>query len=281
MKHSSRFPIALLFAFFGLIGRASAESPPPGDWPFVVVFVDSKTEKASGPFPYDRAVYANAINKAADSGAKGVVLKFFIDKPKTADGDQALVDSAKRTKLIVQARLDDEEKTPNPLPDRFKLAMNPPSAGKLLSGKSGWLPLPALSAAAYDLGFIDYRTIDRMPLVERYQDVLVRSLYLCCLEFAYGERAEISPGKSIRLHGKTATLNEQGEVTVEYPAKDDLTSISFADFIQQPARPEVKDKIVIVAYDSERFEAVDTPMGKVRPHRAFVYALMSIYRKFR
>ena len=80
---------------------------------------------------------------------------------------------------------------PTPLPDRFVL--NAPIEGKLLSGKSGWLPLPDLSAAAYDLGFVDYRVIDRMPLVEQYGDKLVKSLYLSCLESALGARAEIVP----------------------------------------------------------------------------------------
>jgi hypothetical protein len=225
-----------------------------------------------------RVVLARAIDKAVESGARGVVLKLFIDKPKTVDGDRALIDAAKRTKLIVQARIDDNEPAPNPLADRF--ALHIPIDEKLLRGKSGWLPLPDLSAAAYDLGFVDYRVVDQMPLIECYNDKGVKSLFLSCIELALGERAEIVPGRSIRLHGKTVELNDRSEIRVEYPAKDDLQFISFSDFIAQQSRPELKDRIVIIAYDSERFEPVETPAGKIRPHRAFVYALMSIYRKF-
>ena len=86
--------------------------------------------------------------------------------------------------------------------------------------------------------------------------------------------------RSVRIGDKTIELDEHSEIGVEYPAKDDLSYISFADFIEQPARPELKDRIVIIAYDSEKFEAVKTPAGLMRPHRAFVYALLSMYRKF-
>jgi adenylate cyclase len=273
--HFSLFAIIL-----GVISSASADPPEASHSPFVVVFIDAKSEKVLGPFPYDRTVYANAIDTAAASGARGVVLKFFIDKPKTPDGDVALVQSAKSTKLLVQARLDDRETAPNPLPDRFRIGMNVATAGNLLAGKSGWIPLPALSAAAYDVGFVDFRVIDRMPMIERYGDSVVKSLCLSCLELAFGERAEVSPGKSVRLHGKTVVLDERSEIGVEYPAKDDLPYISFSDFIGGKTQPEAKDRVVILGYDSDQFEPVETPKGKIRPHRAFVYALMSLYKRF-
>ena len=257
-------------------GQAAA-ADQPAESPFVAVFIDTKTEKALGPFPYDRAVLAKAIDKSVASGARGVVLKLFIDKPKTVEGDRALVDAAKRTKLLVQARLDDSEQDPNPLPDRFALKAG--IEGKPLGGKNGWLPLPDLSAVAHDLGFVDYRVIDRMPLVEQYRGKLVKSLYLSCLELALAAPAEIVPARSVRIRDKKLELDEHSEIAVEYPAKDDLQYISFSDFIEQPPRAELKDRIVIIAYDSERFEAVKTPAGPIRPHRAFIYALMSIYQK--
>jgi hypothetical protein len=107
----------------------------------------------------------------------------------------------------------------------------------------------------------------------------VKSLYLCCIELALGKRAEIIPGKSVRIGDKTVAIDARSEIAVMYPAKDEMPSISFSDFIDPQARPQVKDRIVILAYDSDRFAPVDTPMGKVRPHRAFFYALMSIYRE--
>src|SRR5438874_80021 len=72
---------------------AHAEGSPTRDRlnPFVLVFIDSATEKSLGPFPYDRGLYAKAVERAASLGARGVVVKFFLDKPKSPDGDAAFV----------------------------------------------------------------------------------------------------------------------------------------------------------------------------------------------
>ena len=56
---------------------------------FVPVFIDARTEARLGPFPYDRAVIAEALTALEKLGAKGVVLKFFLDQPK-GKGDDAL-----------------------------------------------------------------------------------------------------------------------------------------------------------------------------------------------
>lgn len=283
----SAAPLTLFAALYGLSLVGAGEPAPapatqPAQSPFVIVFIDTKTEKALGPFPYDRAIYAKAVEKAAASGARGLVLKFFIDKPKTPEGDRALVLAMTKTKVILQARLDDTEPSPNAFPEKFRLAAKASNFGQPMAGKSGWIPLPDLCAAAHDVGFIDYHALDRMPLVEQYGDAYVKSLYLCSLEMAFGKTAEVTPGKSVRIGAKTVEIDQRSEVGVDYPTNDDIAYIPFVDFIGPDARPEVKDRVVILAYDSERFEPVETPRGvKIRPHRVFCYALMSLYRTFR
>ena len=56
---------------------------------FVPIFIVARSETKPGPFPCDRAVYANALMAFEKLGAKGVVLKFFIDQRK-GNGDDAL-----------------------------------------------------------------------------------------------------------------------------------------------------------------------------------------------
>ena len=75
----------------------------PARSPFVFVFVDAKTEKALGPFPYDRLVYAEAMERAAAAGARGVVVRFFLDLPKGENGDKALTTAMTKTKVVLQA----------------------------------------------------------------------------------------------------------------------------------------------------------------------------------
>jgi hypothetical protein len=250
--------------------------------PFAIVFVDAKTERVLGPFPYDRSVYASAINRAAASGARGVVLKFFIDLPKTEAGDHALVESLGKTRVILQAHIDDAEQSPNPLPKRFTIQPErPPDGAKVFSGDSGVIPLPQLSKEACDVGFIDYTTIDHMPMIERYKGSYVKSLYTCCLELALGERARIVPGKALEIGGRKLPLDADGQVAVRYPAVDDLQYISMIDLLDGPPRAELRDKVVILGFDGAGFEPVQTPAGPIRPHRAFCYALLSLYEQLR
>jgi hypothetical protein len=269
--------VALVIAWLSMPGVVVHAAPDP----FVPVFIDSKTEKALGPFPYDRALYAKAVDRARELGARGVVIKFFLDKPKSAGGDDLLARAMATIPTVLQARIDDEEKTPNPLPEQFRLPANLDAVGEPLAGNRGWIPLPKFAAVAHDIGFIDHRVMTRMPMIERYQSRYAKSLYLCCIEMASGQRAEIRPAESVRIGRKSVTLDRRSEVAVTYPIKDELSYIPFADFIAG-SKPTlaVKDRVVVLAYDSERFEPVDTPMGKVRPHRAFYYALLSIYRQF-
>ena len=73
-----------ILLLFGLISAVpchagDAAGVPP---PFAVVLIDRRTEEALGPFPYVRAIYAKTLESLSNSGARGVVLKFFIDQPK-------------------------------------------------------------------------------------------------------------------------------------------------------------------------------------------------------
>src|SRR5215212_6630734 len=101
-------------------GCAAAERRAAKDV-FAVVFVDERTEARLGPFPYDRSVYAKGIERMGELGARGVVLKFFIDQAKTREGDEALAAAMGKVKVVLQAQLLTAEERPNRLPERFFL----------------------------------------------------------------------------------------------------------------------------------------------------------------
>ena len=101
--------------------------------------------------------------------ARGVVLKLFIDQRKTAEGDRALAQAMKKTKVILQARLNDAEPEDNPLPERFRLAL-PHRDDRPISARDGWMPLPELSAAAHDIGFCEFNSPGAMPIVKYFRD---------------------------------------------------------------------------------------------------------------
>jgi len=274
-----RFALIFLIAAAGWAHAAElvkAIIPPP---PFAVVMIDEATEKELGLFPYDRAIYAKGIEALAEMKTRGVVHKFFIDLPKSAEGDAALANAMTKVKVILQARIDNDQAKPNLLPKRFVLSGLGEADVKPLAGTSGWLPLPELSKNAHDLGFIDSPpSIELVPLVERYQDHYVKSLYLAALELAAGERAKIMLGKSIELKGKKIAMDDRCFGQIKLPEADRLEAYSFLDLIHHKIPAEkLADRVVILGYDGAKMETNRTAIGMVKGHRLFCYQLFSLY----
>jgi adenylate cyclase len=243
----------------------------------LVVFIDSRTKKSIGPFPYDRSVLASAVNQAAHLQARAVVLKFFLDQHKSQSGDLVLAEAMKHIPVALEACLNKTEKAPNPLPDRFILS-GPLPEDRCISGTTGWLPIPLFAANAADLGFVDCLSADQIPTFERYGGLPVKSLATCCLELAFGARANIAPRESLMIAGKSVSLDNFSQFRVKFPARDDLDYVSFLDFIHGRISPDaVKDRVVIIGYDGQGMSTINTPVGKLKLHRAFCYGLLAAY----
>jgi hypothetical protein len=242
--------------------------------PFLPVFIDKKTEAALGPFPFDRAILAAAVKRSAELGAKGAVLKFFLDLPRSQNGDRALADAMSSIKVILQAG--DGTMQPAELPDKFKLRL--PLAGvKSLHASTGGIPIPELIAKAHDIGFVDNFAENRMPVIEQYGGQYVKWLATACLELALGVTAEASPGKSIRFGNAERPLDNLSRLPINFPGKDDLEYIPLVDFLGRNRRPDLKGRVVILGYDGDNIGRVQTPIGLVKAHRAFYYALTSLH----
>src|ERR1700722_13443701 len=103
------------------LGKSAPTTLPPtkrDGFPSRAVFIDAATEKQFGPFPYDRAFYARGIRELDKLGARAVVVKFFLDKAKSAEGDADLAKAITESKarIILEASLSHGEEKPNPLP---------------------------------------------------------------------------------------------------------------------------------------------------------------------
>lgn len=263
---------ALSFVAFCVLLTGSLTAQP--DNPFLLVLIDKKTEDALGPFPYDRGVLAAAVQRSAQLQAKGVVLKFFLNLPRSEKGDRELAEAMGKTKVLLQAGNQDAP-GPNRLPDRFKLPLEAGGARKAHPAGPGAIPLLQLSARAYDVGFVDYFEQDRFPILEWYEDRYVKSLATECLELALDQKAYVTPGKSVAFGGRKLTLDSYSQAAIRFPANDDVSYVSFTDFLH--SKTPLKDRVVIIGFDAERAPRVQTPIGPVRVHRAFYLALLSLY----
>ena len=227
---------------------------------FVPVFIDASSEKKLGPFPYDRAVYANALMAFEKLGAKGVVLKFFIDQPK-GNGDDALAMAMKKLPVILQARCDDTEAKPNPLDARFST----PATKQMnfaVTCNAGWIPLPNLQTNAANVCFVDQVEVDAATMLERYQNRAVKSLYVCALELA---------GKPVPV------ADAGGTRKVDLAKAPQFDVISLVDVLDGKIdRARIAGKIVVFGYEGPKATMHNTAIGRISAHRAFMANLLAL-----
>jgi CHASE2 domain-containing sensor protein len=241
---------------------------------FAVVFITQATEAKHGRYPLDRALLAQAIERAADAGAKGVIIKFFLDQARTTEGDRRLAMALSRVPVLLQARLDDSEKGPNPLDARFTLPGT--SLKTAVSGGSGWIPLPEFSRHAHDVCFVDFDSFPA-PIVEMYQGKTVKSLLACAAELALGHKAVIRPSKDISIGDQTALLDSSNQVTVTLP-QGTLSYFDFNSLLDGSiAQSALRDRVVVIGYDGQSVPQMSSPIGTMGIHRLFAYMLKGFY----
>ncbi|MCY7389335.1 MAG: CHASE2 domain-containing protein [Burkholderiales bacterium] len=227
---------------------------------FVPVFIDARTEAKLGPFPYDRTVYADALIAFEKLGAKGIVLKFFIDQPK-GNGDEALAAAMTKLPVILQARCDDTEANPNPLDARLSVPVTI-QMKFAVTCSAGWIPLPRLQKSAANVCFIDQAVADAAPMLERYQNRAVKSLYVCALELAR---------KPVRV------ADAGGTRKVGLAKAPRLDVISLVDVVDGKIdRARIAGKIIVFGYDGAKASMFDTAIGRISAHRVFMANLLAL-----
>src|SRR5258706_11617657 len=71
--------------------------PPRPATATAVVAIDEQSLRAIGPWPWDRATLAALVNRAADAGARGVILDILLAEARP--GDEQLAAAARRLAL--------------------------------------------------------------------------------------------------------------------------------------------------------------------------------------
>lgn len=264
-----------MLPFAGVVLGAQAARDAFAGGPFAFVAYDAKTEAELGAFPPSRAIYADMVMALRDAGARAAVFKYFLDQAKDGPGDRLLAESFTGFDVFLQARIDDSEPGPNELDGRWSITLDK-DPKRILSGTSGWLPLPAFAGNARGIGFVDIRNARTAPMYERYKGRVYPSLILSVMRYLFP--GLVLQGEALRLGSRSVPLNAYGEAVVTYPARDDLRCLSYVDVIRKRApAADLAGKIVIVGYEGPAVEMLDTPIGRISAHRVFCYFLSSLY----
>ncbi|MBV9068809.1 MAG: CHASE2 domain-containing protein [Acidobacteria bacterium] len=80
----------------------------------VVVAIDEQSLRVIGAWPWDRAKLATIVDRAADAGARGVILDILLAEPR--NGDEKLAASAKRLPVLAVAVVDEQGRWLMPRP---------------------------------------------------------------------------------------------------------------------------------------------------------------------
>lgn len=248
--------------------------------PFALVMIDDASESRYGGFPVDRALVAQAVDKLAAAGARAVVLKFFYDLPSNSASDAALASAIGKTRVLLQARVDDSEARPNRIPDRF--AVNVPAGPVAISGKSGWVPLPLFSNRAHNIGLVDVTSADRVPAYERLADKNYLSLTVATLSVALGDAPlAIQPAKQLRIGQKSIVLDDKSQIVLSQSVFDDADNtpyFSFADVVDGKASLQsLRGKVVVIGYHGSKMQSISTRAGAIKAHLAFWLGLLDAW----
>ena len=246
--------------------------------PVGVVMIDSAAEKQLGGFPVSRVHLADAIERLNAAGARAIVLKFFLDRAREPEGDERLEAAirASRAPVVLQARLDPDEPDPNPLFAQHTLPGLVVPTDAAWSANSGWLPLARFASAAKAVGIIDQ--LNPAPILAVYRGRVVPSLYLVAVEHMLGGHVKVHPGARIEYGNRSVPLDAKNRVALPWPERDDLVFVPFLDLTKSdPQVRELRDKVVVVAYDGAKMHRVNTPKGAIKAHRLFCYELAALY----
>ena len=244
---------------------------------FVAVFFDDDSAKelhVDAPLPRD--LVAQVITKLHEAGARGLVLKWFVDLPRDKQQDEALAKALCLMPTTLQACHKADGST-NALPERFRIQQTDDLELKeVMSSDRGYLPLPIFSKCARGVGFVDLAVerTDSIPLVEGYQDNLVKSLYVTALELELREPAVYKKDRII-FGAKTLSFDSLGEHPIKALPK--LDYVPFHRVLNGSVSLEqFKDKVIILGYDGRHIHSIKTKWGEIKAHRLLVQSLLAL-----
>lgn len=261
-----------------VISLCACTKPTPRDVSaFRLVVVDTKSEAKLGPFPYDREVYARGVRAVLAAGAKGVVLKYFLDQAKTPAGDKALADAIAAAPVIVQASLQSDGTT--------REITAPSGLGNLatfhprLSGDKAWLPLETFATAARGIGFVDVpdaKTPARIALVEAFNGKPQASLHLHALRLA--DPTVMIEGGALKSGAKQIALDDRGELALDASKLAVMESLSLCDVLDGSAdKTLIAGRVVVLGYRGDKAPSFDTPAGRLGAHDLWYSELVALH----
>jgi CHASE2 domain len=264
--------LALLSAL-ALSVSGAAEKPAPRAAEPLTLFVvlDDASVATLGPHPIDRSIFARAITKATELGARGVALKFLFDRPGNARSDADLAAAIRTTPVLLQVfpqSGSDDSVSPKLARSDWDLR----ATADPFRFTAVTYPLPQLVAGARALGYVDARTDELSHKVEVTGTVAshaISSLQVEIIELALGAHARVAQNR-LRLGVKEFALDDKGRVSCESFAGPPPDKIGIDQLLAGTISSEqIKGKVVVLGYDRKDSPTIAVDGEQMPIHTVF------------
>jgi CHASE2 domain-containing sensor protein len=226
------------------------------------LFVATSDEDAGrlGPWPLDRSVYATAIARAREDGARAVVLKFFFDRPSMPEADAKLADAVASMPVYLQFAFDGDDGKAEGQPV-WRSDFGPENLKVFFHGSPSLLPLPLFRKNATGIGFVnvlpdpDYDRIEILGSTGVGAGIAA-SLQLLSIEADIGAQVSVREMR-FSINGKSYEIGDDGRVRCPYLDVGRPREYSLFAFLDgQVPGDEVRDHVVVIGntrHDTPRY----------------------------
>jgi hypothetical protein len=215
------------------------------------LFVATNDEDAGrlGPWPLDRSVYATAIARAREDGARAVVLKFFFDRPSMPEADAKLAGAIASMPVYLQFAFDGEDGKAEGQ-SVWRSDFGPENLKVFFHGSPSLLPLPLFRKNATGLGFVNVLPDPDHDRIEILGSTgvgvgIAPSLQLLSIEADVGARVSVREMR-FSIDDKSYEIGDDGRVRCPWLDGRPREYSLFAFLDGQVPRGEVADHVVII-----------------------------------
>ena len=274
-----------LVAFVSLIWSNvpfAAESAKADSVRFLFVTTNESDSAKLGTWPLDRAIYAAAIARAKEGGAKAVVLKFFFDRPSSAESDKKLLTALGTLPVYLQFTFQrDGDGSQFHFRARREVSDLP---GPIFDGPPGSLPPLKWQRAATDLGFVNALPDpdnDRVEIVGSGGGHNALSLQVLAVEAAFGQRVRIGPQR-LRFADMSIPISSDGRIACRYLETERPVEHSLFDFLNGATpKNDISSRVVIIGNTRDDTPRLTTSALRTLPiHEVFFRQVLCLERLF-
>jgi len=239
----------LAFAGHGSASAAPTAPPTVVSRHYLFVATNDEDKGRLGRWPIDRSLYAEAIARAREDGARAVVLKFFFDQPSKPVADSRLARAIASMPVYLQFAFGEGDGTAEGQPPVWRSDLRAEHLKTVFDQPPSLLPLPAFREHAAGIGFVNVLPdpeYNRIEILGSTDINVAASLTFLSIEAGLG--AQVSTREMLlNINGKSYKIDDNGRVRCPYldvgrPREYSL----FALLHDQVPKNEVRDRVVII-----------------------------------